>query len=52
MTPDPWRYRCPEGHCSTENRPGRGGYYCKMCDEMYYGDPVDWKHHDTAEIES
>ena len=31
---DPWRLRCPEGHCSWEPR-GDRGYYCEVCDRLY-----------------
>lgn len=30
---DPWRRRCPEGHCSW--RPNSKGYYCRECQTNY-----------------
>lgn len=33
MTPEPWRLRCPAGHCSWETRVD--GYYCEQCDEYF-----------------
>jgi hypothetical protein len=30
---DPWRYRCPEGHCSW--RSTQAGYYCEVCKSAF-----------------
>lgn len=30
---EPWRRRCPEGHCSWSPRGDE--YYCEMCDATY-----------------
>lgn len=37
--PDPWRYRCPEGHPNLNN--GDQTYRCQNCGETYRGDPYD-----------
>jgi len=42
--PDPWRYRCPEGHTSVARR--ERGYRCRSCEATYEGDPVDVKRDD------
>lgn len=41
MTPDPWRLRCPDGHCSWTSRGAE--YYCEVCDQ-YFARLVDAKH--------
>lgn len=41
MSPDPWRLRCPEGHCSWSVR--AHGYYCECCDRQFEY-LVDAKH--------
>jgi hypothetical protein len=38
--PEPWRYRCPEGHASISTRQN-GTYRCQSCETTYRGDPVD-----------
>lgn len=30
---NPWRYACPEGHRSIQNR-ANGRYWCQMCEEL------------------
>jgi len=41
--PDPWRYRCPEGHTSIVTRPSKSTYRCRSCGKTYSGGPVDAK---------
>jgi hypothetical protein len=46
----PWRYRCPQGHCSVTPRVGSiqdsdssdKEYYCECCDKIY-SNLIDWK---------
>jgi hypothetical protein len=33
MNGDPWRFRCPEGHCDWRTR--ADGYYCRVCGEHF-----------------
>ena len=40
---EPWRYRCPEGHTSIEQRSSKEAYRCRSCERTYYGEPVDVK---------
>lgn len=37
---DPWRQRCPEGHCTWTSRGER--YYCNSCDD-YFDELIDAK---------
>lgn len=46
---DPWRYRCPEDHASIERR--SDGYYCRVCEAYYTGDPVDAKRDESPEAD-
>jgi len=44
---DPWRRRCPEGHCDWS--PRRDGYYCKVC-EQRYDELVDLLEEDLDDV--
>lgn len=50
MTNDPWRYRCPEGHSSWEQR-ANGKYYCPWCDDVF-DELVDWKMRESDEYDA
>lgn len=43
---EPWRYRCPEGHCSWSPRVA-GYFYCERCDERF-PELVDTKRRSSA----
>jgi len=48
---DPWRLRCPEGHADLRHPVSKDGYYCKRCEELYPGEPIDAKHVDGFPVE-
>lgn len=49
MTPDPWRKRCPEGHCSWVSR--GDGIWCEQCDVVYQ-ETVDVRERELDEVDS
>ena len=45
MSSDPWRLRCPNGHCAWRHR--GDDYECEVCDERF-DELTDWKAVDDA----